>query len=429
MRSLRHFVFNTTVLLSASGAQAAADFSDKLAIRFSANTEYTDNIFKTDANKKSERQDTFGAFINTQHNTDSAELLLDLGINHHTFSKDSEDSETSVEGLAQITAQLNRHLEAKAYINRKVVVSNPKQQTLISNTDEKTITGLDLKTSFDITPVDEFTLTPQASLVSYEDAPDLESKRLGINTQWTHRLSPISDIIAGYTYSEIEYDSSQNDQTYERGYIGYNSSLRILEYSVEAGYNLINPSKGNHTYKPFYRFDIDYDGGVHKLNISGSSIITDSSLGDGNIDPISADTTTAGSSEQLDQLTQDELSITYTFDQLCSTCFTGIDATWLQEEYLTLLSQNLEEYALSAFIQLQTTPRSSLNLRLTQTDVAFEFDSVSDYQETTTLLDFKYQLNPQMNAGIFTRYEKRDSNNQSLRYSELRGGLSLNYEL
>ncbi|WP_432472299.1 hypothetical protein [Amphritea sp. HPY] len=416
------------ILFGAPGLQAA-DQSNKVDVSFTAASEYTDNTFKTATHHTGERQDNLGLLLNSQHSGEVLETTLTFDINHRSFSKDSDDDEITAEGLAQAIAQINQYLETTAYFSRKEVVSDPKQQTLLSNTDERSITGIDLQGTFAVTPVDRLILTPEVSLISYENASELDSKRYGINSLWQHSLSSVNDLTAGYSFTKIEYDSSQNDQNYERAFIGFNSELRLLSYSAEAGYNLINPAQGNETREPYYRFDITFDNSVHTLAASGSSIITDTSLGDGNLDPISDDTSTSGSSQQLDQLTREELAISYAYSQFCNICTIGADATWLQEKHVNLLIQNLEERSLSAFIRLNITPYSTVNFSISRKKADFEFDAISDYRETTALVNYKHQLSRQMTAGLFTRYEKRDSDIFARSYSELSGGMSLKYDL
>ena len=262
------------------------------------------------------------------------------------------------------------------------------------------------------------------------------SELLGQNFSWNHILSPISTFGFQANRSESDIEGSEQKFEYEQAQFTYASSLRLLSYSIGAGYNqatFLSESFGS----PSFDINGTYESGAHRFQLSFTSFITETSQGNRNrvgvvgesvggiTSPVGRDIADGG----IDTFESQTYEASYGYaaipGRLDVALFLGTESTRFQV--------NEESNADSLFARF--TADYTLTRR---SDIAYEYDwwqikpeglegaATKNYAHRVT---YNMAVSETLNWSVFASREHWDSTIGALVFTENFLGASINYRV
>ncbi len=419
-------VLPATLLGVAAPAQAV-DFSSTVG----ASAEHSDNAVKSGGSQRSEVESRTWLRVGLEHEGPRLQTGLGYRFERVFFRQDTQDDRTTIEGDARLMWEA---IAGRGFLevthSRRNVLQDRALVDIQDNREDRDITRVTPSYRFQLTPVDTLTASAFWSGVNYQRRGDLDSERYGGQLTWAHRFSEVDTLLVDLSTSRVDFRSSAaNNYDYHSATVGYSALLRQISYTVRGGVNRADRSGGDRDVTGgLLELTAGFQSGSHSWQLDLGHRLTDSSLGNnnrglpdfGNFD---------GTFDRVDVITRTNAQLSWTWVGVCERCTLRLAAVYDREDYEEEPSDNTEIGVNTGF-SYRLTRVSDLSLGYKYRDLSFQGDNTrDDYDIHEVSLRYDHRFGDRLRVGLFVADERRRSQGGGVDYDELRGGLSISYDL
>jgi len=405
------------------------------SIGLSATTRQSDNAFRDNNNKTSERQNEYGAAFSLTEDQPLYSVDIDYRNSTTDYAKDSQQGRSITSGSSAFRLGRSQGLFLlEASHNQERTLIDSVGPDVLENNDERSISNILPIFNIKLSPVDRLSVRGSFDTVTYSQQAYRDSERETLTLGWMHSLSQISQFGINVQQSDVEYTELDDTQyTYQNASILYSANLKRLHYSANLGYNQSDQS-GEIFGGPSYNVNIGFANEGYSLGAEFVSLITDTSAGNFNRVNQAAeanpelDQTPDSSSMLVDQYKLKTSEIYFRTDLLCLRCDLAISAGVSKEGYRLYTEENNTETHGSINITYALTKSSALSYSGRVSDIDYEMGEQSRKQKDHSL---EWRWSTLIGLGISLLGEKRDYESDGGRgtYIENYYGLRLEYML
>lgn len=393
--------------------------------------EQSDNALQQTQDEISERQDRLNIRLGLQENLNAWGLQADYLFSHATFSENSQDDRSLLDGDA--TLRLGSALGfAQLFVDhsRRLSLVDPSDEILIENLQAQTTLTIRPQLNFRLTSVDTLNVSASVSNVDFSEENMRDSERTGGTLLYTHRLSAVDSVFARYTSLDITFDDADDTKiNYSVAELGYRAGLRRLTYEIRAGYNE-SQQGDNSSGDATYFGSVDYNGASYDLGIEFSRVLTDNSFGQSgtNLDSVN-NISVNGQFEIPDTYIDTQWRSFIRVFNLCTRCTLDFNFELSTEEYVLFPINDIEQTLAQASYDFDLTGPGEIGLSISQRDI----DLVNSPVSSQSLLEYRVQytrlFNNSLSMVLSGEVLKREDGVSSLSSTENRLGLSLTYAI
>ena len=389
--------------------------------------EHTDNAYKTDTNKVSELRQYLTANLGATHTEASVNVDANYNVTRYWYDKDTQTDRTITVGDAElIWNQIQNKLVWKLKNSVNEVVRDKTLVNIQNNRDSRSIS--EASGTYTVRPGQANTLsfTGNYTDISYKDTNAQDSERAGARVNFTHGLSPISNVSLGVSYEDVTRDGTLNDYEYSTATLGYGAQLSKLQYNIQLGYNQQNPEVGaqKNGFLIDARANYSYAGSVWSLVLLQE--LTDTSRGNNNF---SVSTLSSFSNTSVtDVYERSVIDLTYSNTNICGGCTWVVGALGESERYEVFDNDN-DEYAIRTSLGYAYTREINISGRIEYRDVTFRgLNPAIDYYLETYSIKVGWNFIRDLTLSTTIAFENRTSDDGLTDYEELVGGISARYQ-
>lgn len=390
----------------------------------------SDNARKTNENKIDERQDELQLNLTGDYTNEAAHFEAEYKASAMRFAEDSQENKEFLQGDSSLLIGKAHHpAELLITHSRKTLLNAPDDIALTTNQDEREIVSLSPTLRTKIGTSDSLFLTGMATQVSYLQTELLDSTRTGATLGWVRGISSIQSFRIVAQQTDVEFDNFNGaDYTYSSAALTYAAQLRNLSYSVRVGHNESEPELGSSYTGPTYGVSVSYTNGLHEISVDSSQIITDSSLGGGNVPSIDGVPNSDGSrSNSIDQIERLNTELRWVTFILCEQCNLFASIYQRDEDYLAL-EKTSKTQGIAAGFSYRLSKAVSFSARTSKNRQKFTGPDVgNDYDLSFSSIEYGYRFINGLGLRLFAEREKRTSDVLNQRYVENYFGGGLDY--
>lgn len=391
-----------------------------------AEVNHTNNSLKTHTNESSELEQILRADVAATHKGSKVTADMNYAASRTRYDKNTQDDETEVTGNALISyEQIAQTLIWTLSNTRSSLVRDRSLANTQTNRDERSITRGEGAYVLRPTKADSVTITAFYTDARYDDAGSQDSERAGASVVWSHQISKVDSLSLSVDYTDVSFDTRNNDYEYYAASVGYNVDLSRLSYQILLGYNEQQTS-GRTVEGGLLDVNASYNTASSTWALRLLNQLTDTSIGDNNsnVSGLSIFTNTNNNGGVLERRSAD---LSYSNRGLCQACTVKIAFLYQEEDYEVLLDDS-EEGAVHASFGYQFNTLTTISAHLGYRDFKFTGgNSRSDYDEVTYGASLSRTLSKSLVLSLFLGYEERESDSTTEEFDELRGGASLSY--
>lgn len=396
----------------------------------------SDNAFRNEEDKISERQDELGAGVNLQDNQPYYLFDLDYTYNKTQFQKESQQDRAIIQGGSRFRFGRERGLFlVKASHSQERTLVDRAGPDILDNSDERSISNASPEFNFHLSPVDTLTLKGSIDSIRYDQQEHRSSDREGGNINWLHNRSSVSYLGATYEYSEVSYTRVDSEYTYENVYLTYSAALRHLSYTLNLGYNKTEDLDGTTFDAPSYNIQANYGSENYTVGTHFISRITDTSAGDLNRVSLSAENNPDqpsaapdASGFAVDQYKLMTGDIYFQTNALCLRCSFNVSVGRNIEDYRIYTIENNAEVFSSLSFSYRFARWSSLSYFVRSSDISYDNDDERDTTQLDHRLEWQLRAHMGLALTLLGEMRERSSDNERDNYSENYYGFNLSYD-
>jgi len=391
-------------------------------------TGLSDNARKSPDNELDERQDTLQFKVNSDYKNSYLSAAANFSALHQNFAESSQDNRSYING--------DSYFKWGDAVDPADLYVGYSRRTLVQQLDQVQITdNLEDRGILDVAPTvrtrfgsrDTLALKAQYSDINYAKSDLRDSTRQGGTLSWQHLISPLSQVQLLAQQTKVEFDAqSQADYTYSNISALYASRLRLLNYSIQFGYNRSKIDGLDDLNGGMFKIDAGFDSGLNKINFSSAKIITDTSLGDANLSNFGYLPGSDGT-ELIDRIERTSAALDWATEMMCERCTIKLGFSLVKDEYFSL-AEEVKQTGVNLGANYRVTRLIGLyfNGQVSRREFSRQVIS-SDYDIKYFQVGAKYQIVENANVNLMARREERKSDGVGLGYSENYYGVSFSY--
>ena len=385
MRSKKIHIKSSYPLAILSLCCATAQAND-IKGSLSATSLFSDNTLKTRENPIEERQDFYKVGISA----DYANWLVDAEAKYEwvsrQYAEQSQPDDRYAEGNSNVIfGKEEDPLALELNHSRRILLITPDAVALAQNEQEREVISVLPEIRVRAFAADRLFFSGEFMQVSF---PDNE-------LQDSQRHFPASD----YAFSSAM--------------LAYGVELRKLKYGLELGYNQSKPEEGEKEGAPSYLLSISYLGGFNQFDLSASRVLTDTSLGNGNLEGVSGVPSSDGLTQAVNKIDRSSASLNWQTQIICTRCQFSIGLSGVEDDYLEKDETSVSVYARGRFTYTFSSA-SNLSLSIVKSDVDFDSQStIRDHELNTVSVEYVYSFDNGLSARLGARKEERKSKEES----------------
>lgn len=413
--------------LSCASSSALAQADWELAI--GVGSEYSDNAAKSQTDTLSERRDSAELRLNLDYTNQLLAAAANYQATETRYDKDSQEDRSVVEGSSQLQLGQPRHpIDLLVTHSRRRVLNAPDAVDLLANNDEREILTAAPGLRWRASDVDLLALRGHYSTIDYRFSPGLESERTGGSMFWSRQLSETDQLDMTAQTMDVAFDALPTlDYRFDAYDIGYEVSLRRLQYRLQLGYNETTPEVGGGLSSPSFLVEGLYTSGVHDWQLNAQRFITDSSSGSGNRGDLSEFLPGDATTGEIDQIERTEIELDWSTEAFCQRCDTGV-ALYTRSDDYRQVDEDGSASGVRINMRYELSRRSSASLTWSLRDQSFESDVArEDFTDQQTRLTYQRRFRNDLEWSATVLYIDRDSDDLSRRYNETVGGMRIGY--
>lgn len=425
--NMKNFLFNSSAGLILAILSSSA-FSQNLSGQISASTGISDNAFKSEDGALEERQDTYAASLSGKYNNRLVNANAEYVAQSQQYSEGSQEDRGFLDGRSSaMLGGASDPVDLELRHSIRTLLTSPDALNTSTNQDDREIISATPRLKQRFSNVDLLILSADLTHIGFDKNKLNNSERITAAANWVRDFSRVSNINLNIEQTDVAFENAQDaDYQYTNSSIIYSAQLRKLAYSLAVGYNKSKRDIGDSYGSPTYTFSAHYETAYHDFHFASSKIITDSSLGDGNLLSVNLDPTSDGA-YNVDQIERENTEISWTSQLLCSRCTTSISLHMSNDDYL-VLGDTREGRGGAVDITYAFSKWSRVSYRLSTTEHKFagSFEG-RDYRYKRQLLDLSFDVSKSMAVTVFYENESRDSEFDYQIYDENVFGGSVNF--
>ena len=388
--------------------------------------EHTNNSTKVSENGPSDLKQQANLDLGLSRKGESVDADIGYKVGYIDYSRDTQRDSTEISGNLNVDY---RQVENLLVWHLKNSVRNVKRDTALVNTSDnrenRSISSISPEFTFRLSSVDTLQLTPSYTDVSYETSNN-DSERIGTVMDLSHSLSSVDSLGLSLNYNKVDFSAAGADYDYYRAVVFYRAQLARINYSVSVGYNETDRDSFSKTISGnYFSAAANYSHGYSSFGLSFLQELTDTSLGNNN-DSITG-VSPGQDSSTVDIYRRRSLQMDYTTRALCSTCSVNLYLSVEDKNYEGTTPDNVESTA-GVRLGYELTRLSAISLDASYTNTAYDGRvTPSDYDEQHYRINWRREVFRDLNLNIYVGYEERTSSEPTREYDELVGGLACNY--
>ncbi|WP_101760251.1 outer membrane beta-barrel protein [Oceanicoccus sp. KOV_DT_Chl] len=421
MKNLRCFVLGVSVLTTPVTGLALDG-----SIRLGAGLEHTDNSLRVNANEQSDLEQIVSADINLEHEGSEVVAKVGYSAEHSDFDKNTQDDDTTITGDASIVyEQISQQLFWTVENSRRNIIRDEAAIDVQENREDRSISNISPQLILRPSSVDSIDTRLNYSTINYEDSSDQDSKRVGANIYWNRNLSKVDTLSFGGSYQDVTFDDEINDYEYSLVSISYQAVLARINYKIAVGYNESARETGD-VDGGYLRIDAGYEGGGSTWDLNVTQELTDTSRQNNN-DDLSGIDESGNSAGDFDVIDRSSMQLDYLNENLCGVCSFRASIIYEIEDYETLENDS-DELGVRLALDYRLNRLMTLRGGVHYSDFTFKGNNVrADYDSVEYNLGLRHEITRALSLSYRLIYSDRDSAVDTGDYTELRGGITLNY--
>ena len=390
--------------------------------------EHTDNSLQTDSGESSDFENKLGVILGLTHEGADVQTEINYQALRTHYTKDTQADNTEVNGNLDLTYE---QVEGAVYwrLDNSIrnIVKDKAASDIAENRENRSNTTLSPEFIMRLSGANQLRMNLSYTDVRYEDS-DQDSNRMGGGVQWFRALSEIDNLSLRLNYSDVGFDNDDDGYDYYQAFVNYSANLSKLTYSLSMGYNETQRDGAEDIGGNFLNAEFDYVSGPSSWGLALSQELTDTSRGNGNegFDELSSFQTT---SNEVDVFELTAVRFSWVNSGVCGACVLNTFISFEMEDYKELVDDN-EELSADVSFSYDLTRESKISFGVGYSDFSFDDDnSRADYQLLKTRINFTQTVTRDLSVRFFVEKESRDSEDSNIDYDELRGGVSISYDL
>ncbi|WP_331344901.1 hypothetical protein [Cellvibrio sp. UBA7661] len=414
MRSKKIHIKSSYPLAILSLCCATAQAND-IKGSLSATSLFSDNTLKTRENPIEERQDFYKVGISA----DYANWLVDAEAKYEwvsrQYAEQSQPDDRYAEGNSSVIfGKEEDPLALELNHSRRILLITPDAVALAQNEQEREVISVLPEIRARVFAADRLFLSGEFMQVSFPDNELQDSQRDGAAFGWLHPLSAVSLLRLNARQQKISFEHfPAADYAFSSAMLAYGVELRKLKYGLELGYNQSKPEEGDKEGAPSYLLSISYLGGFNQFDLSASRVLTDTSLGNGNLEGVSGVPSSDGLTQAVNKIDRSSASLNWQTQIICTRCQFSIGLSGVEDDYLEKDETSVSVYARGRFTYTFSSA-SNLSLSVVKSDVDFDSQSaIRDHELNTVSVEYMYSFDNGLNARLGARKEERKSKEES----------------
>lgn len=388
---------------------------------------HSNNVLLSESNKQDELYTSIESHITLNDSTQYLDFNIDYSLENTTYKNNLQEDNTVATGTAYLELFIRpRLLSWEASAISEELRRSRQDANISNNREQRNIFSTGPNWHYSITSVDEFTLNSRYLKSKYSDTSASNQERISHSANITHRLSTHQSVRFSYSISKSEFDNNLSDSiSKETTYISFNSKNSTLDWFLKLGYNRSEQKPQLELNSPFYQADISYSKNGHQASLSLINLITDSTLGIGDILVEDSSNQFSGMDSnftEIDIVKRNIAQLSYTNLNICNLCEFSSTLEFDEQNFQT---QNNDEDSLSASLNFSygLSRFTSSGIHWSQQEINF---NTRDRKDTITIygLSIDHDLSRNSNLNFRLQNEERKSDEITSNYKELRATLN-----
>ncbi len=413
------------LLLSLMSGMASAQ---QLSGHISASSGESDNAYKSETNVLTERQDSYEIALAGEYNNQFLSATAEYTGLDQRFAEHSQEDKRTLDGSASLMLGApSDPVDLQLKHSRHTLLSAPDDINITTNQDEREIVSIIPRVKKRISAADMLLASVDFTQIDFTKNELNNSKRTTAALSWLRRASKVSSINLQAQQSDINFDNFDSaDYRYTNAVVVYSTQLRNLSYSLAVGYNRSERDSGDNYGSPTYAVSTGYKTALHSFKLMSSKAITDSSMGNGNIQGVNQNPINDGSFK-VDQIDRINTELSWGTQILCIKCTLGFSLHQNRDDYLLLADEGRQEGG-SASFAYAFSENIKASYRASDMKQRFVGSLIGrDYDYKTQRLDLGIGFAESFNFRIFMEIEDRDSDDNDRTYNEEFVGAAISY--
>lgn len=401
----------------------ALDISGNVGVE----VKHTDNSLKSANNERSDLEQRALGVIKLDHTGDAVSAAADYSGEHTVFDRSTQSNETSVTGNALLTyKQIPKTLIWTLRNTRVNVVKDQALADVQANREDRSISSGSGQWLLRPSGVDTIGTTATYTDVRYQHTSQQNSHRTGGELSWNHLFSKIDSMAIRGSYQHVNFKAAANDYKYYLGTIGYSAALSRLSYSVAVGYNESKRDSGN-VNGGYVNATANYNDGPTSVDLTLTRELTDTSLGNGNVDVSALNTYDSSSNNRVDIYERTAVDLAATFVSICDSCTVQAALLYENDDYQQV-NNDSEESASNLSLSYRITRLVSIAGKVGYRHFNFTNGNPrADYDTYDAGISVNQRVFRALSVRYFVNYENRKSVLVTQNYEEFSGGLAVRY--
>jgi hypothetical protein len=251
----------------------------ELTLIAGAELEWTDNVFLSDEIRRNDLLEVINLGARAEEAESWYTLNIDYQASHERYERESFDAETYYSGAASLNLiPLPGRFEWLFRAQSETTLSQSVLPDTPDNRDQRNTYSTAPRLTLLSLPRDTVYLSAEASTVTFRNASDSESDRVGGSLSWLHAFSQLTSLDVTAGYEKVNFEVSED---YEREYyrIGINRALKSGSFAVSAGQTRLIPEFSDELEGTNFLASLDWEIDAHAIRLEIAHDLTDTSVG------------------------------------------------------------------------------------------------------------------------------------------------------
>lgn len=399
----------------------------ELTLIAGAELEWTDNVFLSDENRRNDLLETINFGARAEEAESWYTLNLDYRASHERYERESFDAETYYSGAASLNLiPLPGRFEWLFRAQSETTLSQSALPDTPDNRDQRNTYSTAPRLTLLSLPRDTVYLSAEASTVTFRNASDSESDRLGGSLSWLHAFSPLTSLDVTAGYEQVNFEVSEDyDREYYR--IGVNRVLKSGSFAISAGQTRLIPEFSDELDGMNFLASLDWVLDAHAIRLEVAHDLTDTSVGfaDGVSSGPSSFPTDDVNTGQADIVTRTRVSLSDTYSPDSTTSISL--QIYGDEEKSEVDTSETKRHGGALALRRELKPGLDAEMTFGY-EKSREIPSDIEDDTSNVRLSLAKQFGQQVTLASWVEREESDSDLDLLDYEAHRVGVSLSAE-
>lgn len=432
MNPTQRLLICSLVLLPVANAHAKENKKNLFNLQISADYSSTDNALQSAELEPPlrETQTIYRMDVGGHYQNEWSRLVSNYNVQKETFQRDSEPDATEFGGVTQLTLGNDyQPLSLMVSHGRMLMLDSPDALDLAKNRDTQEIITVAPAVKTHFSAADSIMLMGTFTDVSYKEDKQKKSEQEGIQLAWIHGINKTDkfQFLAQQVNTSFEF-APKADYRLQIASAEYDVNLKRLIYAVQVGYNRAISKIGDDEFSsPIYKIESSYNTQLHRLSLSLSEAITDSSLGAGIPSLDDVDGGVAAKGVGIDLMNVRTARASWQTSVVCDRCDVSVTLHHSSQNYKEL-SEDGSELGGGVSFNYGFSRAASMTIALNHTERKFStVGSRTGFERDDSSVSFNYIVMSALALKLYVHQERRTSVLDEQNHKENIIGLNLSY--